>query len=175
MPQNRGRIIAKCKTLCLALSHEALIPSIPAAVRLPNLRLFKCSIPSIQRMMEQRIVMVLHLIYLLPTSQAPLPFRVHLTHLVLLVTVTSWDLEHSERHPPLNLSHLRRHSSFNWHKTSLPLVASSSSLPAAAHPSPFFSNQRRDSGISVGSVLSSNTDSDPGKTQLRKQKHTDNG
>ena len=52
---------------------------------------------------------------------------------------------------------------------------SSSSLPAAAHPSPFFSNQRRDSGISVGSVLSSNTDSDPGKTQLRKRKHTDNG
>ena len=119
--------------------------------------------------------MVLRLIYLLPTSQAPLPFRVHLTHLVLLVTMTSWDLEHSERHPPLHLSHLRRHSSFNWHKTSLPLVASSSSLPAAAHPSPFFSNQQRDSGISVGSVLSSNTDSDPGKTQLRKRKHTDNG
>ena len=110
MPQNHGCIIAKCKTLCLALSHEVLIPSIPAAVRLPNLRLFKCSIPLIQRMMEWRIVMVLRLIYLLPTLQAPLPF--HLTHLVLLVTLTSWDLEHSdsERHPPLHLSHLQRHS-----------------------------------------------------------------
>jgi hypothetical protein len=45
---------------------------------------------------------------------------------------------------------------------------SSSSLPPSAHP---HSTQRRD--ISMGSVLSHNTDtsSDPGNTQLRKRKH----
>ena len=106
LPRNLGRFITRCKALCLAPSLEARIPSIPA-IRLPNL--YKCSISLMRRRIERRIEMVLHLTYLLPTSQAPLPFL--LFHLIS----TSWDLE---RHPLSHLSHCRP-----FHQTSLLLVA----------------------------------------------------